>query len=211
VSRGPKSASRSQIHHDPGSPVQPCKAELPARSGCRRLRGDSLGRRRTGAKQPNPGCVDRSKARSGPPMPARRPPTGPEATSAKDDAAFNTHSLGGGGSGLAQHVFRSPARIQQRIPNGRVCAPRRQAKNALRYHAQHYPERGRGLCRFVVYLAGSVGGVSGEVGEVRPVPLGRSWITGHSEGSSGPHNSHGPQRVSMRSKRCTEDFASYRT
>jgi hypothetical protein len=31
--------------------------------------------------------------------------------SAKDAAAFNTHSPGGGGSGLAQQVFRSPARI----------------------------------------------------------------------------------------------------
>jgi hypothetical protein len=34
------------------------------------------------------------------------------------------------------------------------------------------------------YLAASVGGVSGEVGEVRLVPLGRSWITGHGGGGN---------------------------
>ena len=49
-------------------------------------------------------------------MPARCPPECPDGASAKDAAAFNTHSLGGGGSGLAQHVFRSPARIQPRSP-----------------------------------------------------------------------------------------------
>jgi hypothetical protein len=30
---------------------------------------------------------------------------------AKDPGAFNTHSPGGGGSGLVQHIFRLPARI----------------------------------------------------------------------------------------------------
>jgi hypothetical protein len=38
-----------------------------------------------------------------------------------------------------------------------------------------------------LYLVGSVGGVSGEVGEVRFVPLGRSWITGHRGGGNGFH------------------------
>jgi hypothetical protein len=47
--------------------------------------------------------------------------------------AFNAHSLGGAASGLAQHVFRSPARIQLRSPNAEACAPRRQTKNAVRY------------------------------------------------------------------------------
>ena len=37
------------------------------------------------------------------------------------------------------------------------------------------------------YLAGSVGRVSGEFGEVRLVPLGRSWITGHGGGVNGFH------------------------
>ena len=87
------------------------QAEPPAGSGWRRLRRDGHGRRRTGAKQPNPGCDDRSKARLGRPMPARCPPECPDGASAKDAAAFNAHSPGGGGSGLAQHVFRSPARI----------------------------------------------------------------------------------------------------
>src|SRR3954453_22912821 len=44
-------------------------------------------------------------------MPARCPSDCPLVASAKDVAAFNTHSPGGGGSGLAQQVFRSPARI----------------------------------------------------------------------------------------------------
>jgi hypothetical protein len=44
-------------------------------------------------------------------MPARCASGCPEGASAKDATAFNTHSPGGGGSGLAQHVFRSPARI----------------------------------------------------------------------------------------------------
>jgi hypothetical protein len=44
-------------------------------------------------------------------MPASSPPECPEGASAKDAVVFNTHSPGGGGSGLAQHVFRSPARI----------------------------------------------------------------------------------------------------
>jgi hypothetical protein len=44
-------------------------------------------------------------------MPAHCPPGCSDGALAKDAAAFNTHSQGGGGSGLAQHVFRSPARI----------------------------------------------------------------------------------------------------
>src|SRR3954454_24073491 len=44
-------------------------------------------------------------------MPARCPSDCPVVVTAKDAAAFNTHSPGGGGSGLAQQVFRSPARI----------------------------------------------------------------------------------------------------
>src|SRR5208283_650488 len=53
----------------------------------------------------------RSKASLARPMPACCPSDGPVGTSAKDAAAFNTHSPGCGGSGLAQQVFRSPARI----------------------------------------------------------------------------------------------------
>src|ERR1700724_2872808 len=64
-----------------------------------------------GAKRTNHGCDDRSTARLVWQMPARSASGCPEGASAKDAAAFNTHSPGGGGSGLAQHVFRSPARI----------------------------------------------------------------------------------------------------
>jgi hypothetical protein len=43
-------------------------------------------------------------------------------------------ALAAGGSGLAQHVFRSPARIPAtESQTGRPMRPRRQAKNALRY------------------------------------------------------------------------------
>ena len=45
------------------------------------------------------------------PTPARHTPDCPEGASAKDATASKTHSPGGGGSGLAQHVFHSPARI----------------------------------------------------------------------------------------------------
>jgi hypothetical protein len=48
--------------------------------------------------------------------------------------AITAHSSGVGGSGLVQHVFRSPARIQFWSPAKQNRAPRRQAKNALHYH-----------------------------------------------------------------------------
>ena len=38
-------------------------------------------------------------------------PECPDATPGKDQEAFNAHSPAGWGSALAQHVFRSPARI----------------------------------------------------------------------------------------------------
>jgi hypothetical protein len=58
----------------------------------------------------------------------------PDTATAKDPPAFNAHSQGGGGSGLVQSVFRSPARIPITDPRGKSCAPRRQAKNARHYH-----------------------------------------------------------------------------
>ena len=65
-------------------------------------------------------------------MPARCASGCPEGASAKDAAAFNTHSPGGGRSGLAQHVFRSPARIQ--ATESRTGRPvRRPAKRKTLY------------------------------------------------------------------------------
>ena len=49
-------------------------------------------------------------------------------------ARFNAHSLGDGGTGLVQSVFRSPARPPPWVPQGKPRAPRRQVKNALDYH-----------------------------------------------------------------------------
>src|ERR1700731_1155756 len=46
---------------------------------------------------------------------------------------FNAHNPGDGGSGLVQPVFRSPARIPAAESTPEDCAPRRQAKNAIRY------------------------------------------------------------------------------
>src|SRR4051812_1555263 len=57
-------------------------------------------------------------------MPDHCPPGCPDGASTKDAAAFNTHSPGGEGSGLAQHVFRSPARIPATEPSPKsTCAP----------------------------------------------------------------------------------------
>src|ERR1700680_3518744 len=65
-------------------------------------------------------------------MPARCAPGCPKGASANDAAAFNTHSPGGGGSGLAQHVFRSPARIP--ATESRTARPlRRAAKRKTLY------------------------------------------------------------------------------
>jgi hypothetical protein len=60
-------------------------------------------------------------------------PKCPSNAPARDPAAFNAHRLGTGASGLVQHVFHLPARIPIAEPLGETCAPRRQAKNALRY------------------------------------------------------------------------------
>src|ERR1700722_3009119 len=85
-----------------------------------------------GAKRTNHGCDDRSKARLVWQMPARCASGCPEGASAKDVAAFNTHSPGGGGAGLRQHVFRSPARIP--ATESRTARPvRRAAKRKTLY------------------------------------------------------------------------------
>jgi hypothetical protein len=51
-----------------------------------------------GGQADNSGCGDRSKARLGQPMPACCPPDCLQVASAKDAAAFNTHSIVGGGA-----------------------------------------------------------------------------------------------------------------
>ena len=135
ASPGPKSAWRFQIHHDPGSALQPHEPELPMRSGWGRLCSDSHQGPRTGAKWSDPGRDDGEKARLPRFMPSTRRPECSDGASAKDPAANNAHSPGGTGSSLAQHVFRSPARIQLRSPREMARAPRRQAKNAVRYVA----------------------------------------------------------------------------
>ena len=56
-----------------------------------------------------------------------------DGASAKEAAPFKAHSFGGTGCGLVQHVFPLPARIQLRSLTARAIAPRRQAKNAIRY------------------------------------------------------------------------------
>ena len=115
--RGPRSASRFRIHHDPGSACQPHEAEWSARPRCRRLRRNDHRRARTGAKGTNPGSADRFKAW----LPKEATPTVPFlAGSASridqmahrrgDPPAFNAHSRCDRGSGLVQHVFRLPAR-----------------------------------------------------------------------------------------------------
>jgi hypothetical protein len=66
---------------------------------------------------------------------SRPPPAMPRCPTSKSPGASNAHSPGDGGSGLVQPVFRSPARIQPRKPPAEDCAPRRQAKNAIRYRS----------------------------------------------------------------------------
>ena len=84
------------------------------------------------AKQPNPGCDDRSAARLLQPMPTRCPPECPDSASAKGAEAFNPHSPDAGGSGLAQHVLRSPARTPSK--ESRTGGPlRRAAKRKTLY------------------------------------------------------------------------------
>jgi hypothetical protein len=88
---------------------------------------------RTWTKWPDPDRDHAWKSRPPRSVPSTRWPECSNGASAKDPPAFNAHSLGGAASGLAQHVFRSPARIQLRSPNAEACAPRRQTKNAVRY------------------------------------------------------------------------------
>src|SRR3954463_4240717 len=60
-------------------------------------------------------------------------PNWPDRAPTGDPPAFNAHSRCGPGSGLAQHVFRLPARLPAAKPRGETSTPRRQPKNAVRY------------------------------------------------------------------------------
>src|SRR6202030_4854033 len=64
---------------------------------------------------------------------SRLPPGMPPCPTSKRPGAFNAHNPGDGGSGLVQPVFRSPARIPAAESTPEDCAPRRQAKNSIRY------------------------------------------------------------------------------
>ena len=117
-------------------------------------------------KRSDPGCDDGSGRPDcrGPRLQSRCSECSDDA-SAKDPAAFNAHSLGGTKSGLVQHVFRSPARIQafDRLSRGEACAPRRQAKNAV---------------RFGVFLSGWAGTYSPRCASGRRTPT-RATVTHH--------------------------------
>jgi hypothetical protein len=152
------SASWFQIHHDPVSPLQPNEAELPARSEWDRLCNGSHRGPRPRVKRSGPGCDDVPKARLPRSVPSRRCSECSDDASAKHPAPFNAHSRGGTKGGLAQHVFRSPARIQLSSFRGEACAPRRQAKNAVRYAAL-------GPCR-MDRLVGAVVGVGRRLSSV---------------------------------------------
>ena len=76
-------------------------------------------------------------------------PRCPDGAPAKDPAAFNAHSPGGGGSGLVQHVFRSPARIPTaEPPRGGPCAAppseKRYSFNEKRYSLSPIRKAARG-------------------------------------------------------------------
>ena len=84
---------------------------------------DGLRRARTEANSPDPGCADRPAARFAPRMARNRRSRYPDGVQAKGSEAFNAHSSSGGGSGLVQSVFRSPARIPAPESQRRVsCA-----------------------------------------------------------------------------------------
>ena len=72
----------------------------------------------------------RPKAWLARPMAPNRHPECPDGAPAKGPAAFNAHSPGGGGSGLVQSVFRSPARPHPGAPAERLV-PRAAKRKTL--------------------------------------------------------------------------------
>jgi hypothetical protein len=96
------------------------------------LCSDSHRSPQTGSKPSDPSCHDREKVQLPQFLPSICRPESPDEASAEDPAAFNAHSPSGTGSGLVQHVFRSPARIQQPIPAERLCgAPPSEKRSTL--------------------------------------------------------------------------------
>src|ERR1700677_2262305 len=66
-------------------------------------------------------------------MAPNRYPECPDGSPAKGPAPFNAHSRGGGGSGLVQSVFRSPARPPAWVPlrEGSCAAPPSEKRSTL--------------------------------------------------------------------------------
>jgi hypothetical protein len=111
VSHGPGCASRPRIHHDRKSAFRQRHAGTPGKSGRECLCHEGQCGAGTGDKRANSGLAACSSVWPPRRLAGNRRPKRPDGTPERDPGPFNAHSPDGRGSGLVQHVLRSPARI----------------------------------------------------------------------------------------------------